>query len=112
MMVTHFLEVLFFFIVVPFLIRRRACPSFKWIANPKEVEFSEIRVRGVNHPDVMLTEKGGKMGIGDEISTNGEPPGNFPINFQEAVQLRQYLYPGQIQEGFQVAQSFIGRERR
>ena len=101
-----------FFIPVPLVIRRRARVSFKWITYFEEVEFFEIRVGGVNHPDIVLAQKGDQMGIGDEISADREFSGNFSVNFQEAVHLSQNLHPWQIQKCFQVAQCFIGGERR
>jgi hypothetical protein len=68
--------------------------SFEWIADLKEIEFLEIHVRGVNHPDIVLAQKGGQMGIGDEIPANREPSGGFPVDFQEAFHLSQNLHPG------------------
>ena len=84
---------------------------FEGIGDLEEVERPEVPIDRVQPAHAVLPEEGRQVGIGDEVAADGEAGGHLTVDLKESHPFREHAHARQAEEGLDVAEGILARER-
>jgi len=84
---------------------------FEGIGDLEEVELPEVPIDRVQPADAVLPEEGRQVGVRDEVAAHGEAGGHLTVDLKKSLPLREQAHARQAEEGLDVAEGIVGRER-
>lgn len=84
---------------------------FEGIGDLEEVELPEVPIDRVQPADAVLSEEGRQLGVRDEVAADREAGGHLTVDLKKSLPLREHAHARQAEEGLDVAQGIVGRER-
>ena len=84
---------------------------FEGIDNFEEVELPVVPIQRVEPAHTVLQEEGRQVSVRDEVAADGEAGGHPTVGVKKCLPLREHAHARQAEEGLDVAEGIVGRER-